>query len=69
MLEGVLATGEATWSEDLLLVMHRNLPRVEAYFTFSYSPIRDDTGEVGGVFCAVTETTGKVSASGGCAPA
>ncbi len=60
MLEGVFATGEATWSEDLLLVMHRNLPREENYFTFSYSPIRDDSGAVGGIFCAVTETTGRV---------
>ena len=60
MLEGVFSTGEATWSEDLLLVLHRNLPREEAYFTFSYSPIRDDSGAVGGVFCAVQETTGRV---------
>ena len=38
MLEGVFAGGEATWSEDLLLVLHRNLPREETYFTFSYGP-------------------------------
>ncbi len=60
MVESVFATGEATWSEDLLLVLDRNLPREEAYFTFSYSPIRDDAGAVGGIFCAVTETTGRV---------
>ena len=60
MLEGVFSSGEATWSEDLLLVLHRNLPREEAYFTFSYSPIRDDSGAVGGIFCAVQETTGRV---------
>ena len=40
MLDGVFSTGEATWSEDLLLVMHRNLPKEETYFTFSYSPIK-----------------------------
>jgi hypothetical protein len=60
MLEGVFATGEATWSEDLLLVMDRNLPREEVYFTFSYSPIRDDSGKVPGIFCACYETTGRV---------
>ena len=60
MLEGVFATGDATWSEDLLLVLHRNLPREEGYFTFSYSPIRDDAGAVGGIFCACYETTGRV---------
>ena len=60
MLEGVFATGEATWSEDFLLVLHRNLPREEGYFTFSYSPIREDSGAVEGIFCACTETTGRV---------
>jgi PAS domain S-box-containing protein len=60
MLEGVFATGAATWSEDLLLIMERNLPQEETYFTFSYSPILDDAGAVGGIFCACTETTGRV---------
>ena len=32
----------------------------ESYFTFTYSPIRDEAGGVGGVFCAVMETTDKV---------
>jgi signal transduction histidine kinase/ActR/RegA family two-component response regulator len=60
MFDLVFDTGEATWAEDLLLVLDRKLPREEGYFTFSYSPIPDDAGEVGGVFCAVTETTGRV---------
>jgi PAS domain S-box-containing protein len=60
MLEGVFATGEATWSEDFLYVIDRNLPREEGYFTFSYSPIRDGTGAVAGIFCACSETTGRV---------
>ena len=50
MLEGVFATGDATWSEDFLYVLNRNLPREEGYFTFSYSPIRDDCGAVNGIF-------------------
>ena len=49
--------GEATFSEDLLLFMERNGYPEEVYFTFSYSPIRDETGGVGGMFCACTETT------------
>ena len=60
MLDGVFASGEATWSEDLLLVMDRNRPREECYFTFSYSPIRDDNATVPGIFCACYETTGRV---------
>jgi PAS domain S-box-containing protein len=60
MLEGVFATGDATWSEDFLYVIDRNLPREEGYFTFSYSPIRDDSGAIGGIFCACSETTSRV---------
>ncbi len=60
MLQGVLRTSEATWSENQLLLLDRNGYVEEAYFTFSYSPIRDESGEVGGVFCAVTETTDAV---------
>src|SRR5262245_65482380 len=60
MWEVVFATGEATWSEDFLYVIARQLPREEIYVTFSYSPIRDDSGAVGGIFCACYETTGRV---------
>ena len=60
MLDSVFDTGEATWSEDLLLVIERNLPREETYFTFSYSPIRGEANQVDGIFCACYETTGQV---------
>ncbi|MGH2386656.1 MAG: ATP-binding protein [Chloroflexota bacterium] len=60
MLDGVVARGEATWSDDQLLPLDRNGYVEECYFTFSYSPIRDETGEIGGVFTAVTETTDRV---------
>ena len=62
MLDSVFETGVATWSEDLLLIMNRNIPREEAYFTFSYSPIQGDGDNVDGIFCACTETTGRVIA-------
>jgi PAS domain S-box-containing protein len=60
MSDSVFETGEATWSEDFLLVLKRSLPREECYFTFSFSPIRNDAGSIGGVFCALTETTERV---------
>src|SRR5512142_2330753 len=59
MLEGVVETGVASWSEDQVLFLRRRGFVEECYFTFSYSPIRDG-GEVGGVFTAVTETTERV---------
>ena len=60
MVERVVERGEATWSDDLMLFMERSGFPEEVYFTFSYSPIRDESGGVGGLFCACTETTGKV---------
>jgi PAS domain S-box-containing protein len=57
MLDSVLRTGQATWSEDLLLPMDRHGYWEETYFTYSYSPLHDDDGTVRGVFTAVTETT------------
>ncbi|MBV9712735.1 MAG: GAF domain-containing protein, partial [Ktedonobacteraceae bacterium] len=60
MLEGVLREGKATWSDNQLLLLDRNGYVEECYFTFSYSPIRDETGGIGGIFTAVTETTGQV---------
>jgi hypothetical protein len=60
MLSGVLTRGEATRSRDLLLNVARHGYPEEAYFSFSYSPIHDDTGAVGGVFCPVIETTQRV---------
>ena len=55
-------TGEATWAENLPLVMNRHGRAEQTYFTFSYSPVRDDAGAVRGMFCACTETTAKVKA-------
>ncbi|MGN6549714.1 MAG: ATP-binding protein [Pararhizobium sp.] len=52
--------GEAARARDLLLVMDRNGYPEETYFSFSYSPIHDESGGVGGVFCPVIETTEKV---------
>jgi PAS domain S-box-containing protein len=54
--------GEATWLEDLPLVMRRHGYDEETWFTFSYSPAFDDSGAIAGVFCACTETTEKVLA-------
>ena len=60
MLDRVRKTGEATWSDDLLLLLERNGYPEETYHTFSYTPIPDDDGGVGGVFTPVTETTERV---------
>jgi signal transduction histidine kinase len=63
MLDAVLSRGESTFSEDLMLPLERKGFPEECYFTFSYSPIRDEAGGVGGVFCSVVETTAQVLAA------
>ena len=54
--------GRATYREDLPLLMNRKGFEEQTWFTFSYSPVRDESGSVAGMFCAVSETTGKVMA-------
>ncbi len=57
MFDSVIATGKATWSDDLLLPMERHGYLEEAYFTVSYSAIRGESRLVAGLFVTVAETT------------
>jgi PAS domain S-box-containing protein len=59
-IESVLKTGEATWDEGLLLFLERSGYPEETYHTFSYSPLADDSGNVSGMLCVVTEETDRV---------
>ena len=54
--------GEATYHEDLPLLMNRKGYEEETWFTFSYSPVRDEAGQVAGFFCAVAEMTCRILA-------
>jgi signal transduction histidine kinase len=56
----VLQKGEATWDEALLLFLERSGYPEETYHTFSYSPIPDDEGGIGGMLCIVTEETERI---------
>ena len=60
MIEAVMERGESTFIEDGLLVLNRFGFLEECYFTYAYSPIRDESGGVGGVFVACTENTKRV---------
>lgn len=55
-------TGEPTFIEDYALVVQRGGRPEEVYFTFCYSPIRDDDGQIAGMLDTVIETTAKVQA-------
>jgi signal transduction histidine kinase/DNA-binding response OmpR family regulator len=52
--------GEAFAFDDWLLPLQRNGYLESCWFTLSYSPIRDESGGVGGVLAVVAETTGRV---------
>ena len=60
LLAGVARTGEAFWAKDLLFEIERHGFPEETYFDVSYDPVRVESGEVGGVYCIVTETTDRV---------
>ncbi|MBS7703120.1 PAS domain-containing protein [Chelatococcus asaccharovorans] len=54
--------GEATFIEDLPLILERSGYPEQAWFTFCYSPIRDEEGRIGGMMDTVMETTPKMLA-------
>jgi signal transduction histidine kinase len=60
MLDAALRGGEGTYVEAKLLFMERYGYREETYSTFSYSPIPNDDGSVGGIICANTDDTRRV---------
>ncbi|WP_205525723.1 ATP-binding protein [Pyxidicoccus trucidator] len=49
--------GETTYLENQRMFLERNGYPEETFFTFSLSPIRDESGKVAGLFHPVTETT------------
>jgi signal transduction histidine kinase len=52
--------GEPAYLENQRVFVDRKNFLEETFFTFSFSPIRDETGEVGGLFHPVTEVTAKL---------
>ena len=60
MFKGVVDNCKAIFAEDLMFPLSRYGYTEECYFTFSYSPIKDETGNVGGVLVTCTETTDRV---------
>lgn len=57
----VLSGGEAIWMEDQLVPFYRNGKMETIYWTFSYSPVFDESEKPAGVFVACTETTQKIA--------
>ncbi|WP_158266466.1 GAF domain-containing protein [Allosphingosinicella deserti] len=49
--------GRSSLFADLPVALHRAGGLEQTWFTFSYSPIRDEAGAIGGVLCVCVETT------------
>ncbi|MDB5018132.1 MAG: hypothetical protein JWQ84_2964 [Mucilaginibacter sp.] len=54
--------GNPVWAPNFMYVLERNGFPEECFFDFSYSPIRDENGEIGGVLVTVIESTEKIKA-------
>jgi PAS domain S-box-containing protein len=59
-VESIMAGGTASWHEDHLVPITRGDRVHDVYWSYSYSPVRDDDGSVGGVLVTVQETTRRV---------
>ncbi len=62
LIDQAMISGEATWHENQLLPIFRNGQMEDVYWTFSYSPVNDESGSHAGVLVTCTETTNSVLA-------
>ncbi|CCM79030.1 PAS domain S-box protein [Rhizobium mesoamericanum] len=60
LLRRVLDHGESVVAKDRPFYIERHGYPETVHFDISYSPIRDEAGKIGGVFCIVGETTERV---------
>ncbi len=56
----VFESGRATFLDDVQFFMRRGGFLEETYYSFSYSPIRDESGKVAGLFCPSNDVSAKV---------
>ena len=57
LVEKVVAKGQPTYVDNLRLFMSRGDRIEETYYSFSYSPIFDESGKIAGIFCPSSERT------------
>ena len=61
LIQNVRKTGQSFLAEDQLIPIFRNGKIEDVYWTFTYSPVIDETEKIGGVLVTCIETTEKVS--------
>jgi PAS domain S-box-containing protein len=60
LADKVYREGKASFVDNVRLFMNRADYIEETFYSFSYSPIFDETGKVGGLFCPSNEITDKL---------
>jgi signal transduction histidine kinase len=60
LFERIIETKEAVYSENQLVPIYRNGQQEDAYWTYTYLPVIDEAGQVGGILAIVHETTQSV---------
>lgn len=59
-VDHIFNKGEATWHEDQFVQIYRNDRMEDVYWTFSYSPVHDEKGNIAGALVICHETTNQV---------
>lgn len=62
MIDQVMDGGESTWRDDQLVPIFRNGRIEDVYWTYSYSAVQNEAGNINGVLVTVIETTKTVKA-------
>ena len=62
LLGVVIEKGESIWRENQLIPIFRNGQIEDVYWTFSYSPVKDESGNIAGVLTVCTDNTEAVKA-------
>src|SRR5688572_3714823 len=59
-IEQVMTTGEPTWHEDQFIPIERNGRLEDVWWTYGYSPVRDEESRIAGTLVVCQETTKRV---------
>jgi PAS domain S-box-containing protein len=60
LIDQVMGGGDSVYFEDQLIPIYRNNKLEDVYWTFSYSPVIGESGNVEGILVVCTETTNQV---------
>lgn len=60
-IDQIINNGESTWSEDQIIPIFRDGTMKDAYWSFSFSAVKDESNQTAGVFLTLIETTEKVN--------